>query len=49
MKFSGMADGTGRTLNLGIISFQPAELAKISLIMFTAKVLGKKSAVEGRT
>lgn len=41
MKFSGMADGTGRTLNLGIISFQPAELAKISLIMFTAKVLGK--------
>ncbi len=41
MKFTGMADGTGRTLNLGIISFQPAELAKISLIMFTAKVLGK--------
>ena len=41
MKFTGMADGTGRTLNLGFISFQPAEMAKISLIMFTAKVLGK--------
>ncbi|MFW6289662.1 MAG: FtsW/RodA/SpoVE family cell cycle protein [Mariniphaga sp.] len=41
MKFSGMSDGTGRTLDLGFISFQPAELAKISLIMFTAKVLGK--------
>ena len=33
--------GSGRTLNLGIISFQPAELAKISLILFTAKILGK--------
>ncbi len=41
MKFSGMSDGTGRTLDLGFISFQPAELAKISLIMFSAKVLGK--------
>jgi cell division protein FtsW len=41
MKFAGMMDGTGRTLNLGIISFQPAEFAKISLIMFAAKVLGK--------
>ncbi|NQU55358.1 MAG: FtsW/RodA/SpoVE family cell cycle protein, partial [Bacteroidetes bacterium] len=42
MKMGGMLGGSGRTLNLGIISFQPAELAKISLILFTAKILGKK-------
>src|SRR5690554_1373594 len=42
MQFAGMASGSGRTLDFGFISFQPAELAKISLIMFSAKVLGKK-------
>ena len=42
LKFAGMLQGSGRTLSLGFISFQPAELAKISLIIFTAKVLGKK-------
>lgn len=42
MKFAGLGSGSGRTLGLGFISFQPAELAKISLIMFTAKVLGRK-------
>lgn len=42
MQFAGMASGSGRTLDIGFISFQPSELAKISLIMFTAKVLGKK-------
>ncbi len=42
MKLSGMIRGSGRTLNLGIISFQPAELAKISLILYSAKILGKK-------
>jgi cell division protein FtsW len=41
LKFAGMTDGTGRTLNLGILSFQPAEIAKIALILYTAKVLGK--------
>jgi cell division protein FtsW len=41
MKYTGMIGGTGRTLDLGFISFQPAELAKISLILFAAKVLGK--------
>lgn len=41
MKFLGMSDGSGRTIDLGITTFQPAEFAKISLIMFTAKVLGK--------
>ena len=41
LKLTGISDGSGRTLDLGFISFQPAELAKISLILFTAKVLGK--------
>lgn len=41
LKLAGMAgDTTGRTLNLGILSFQPAELAKLSLVFFTAKILG---------
>jgi len=42
LKFSGLIHGSGRTLPLGPLSFQPAELAKISLILYTAKVLGKK-------
>ncbi len=33
---------TPRSLNLGFIAFQPAELAKLSLMMFVAKVLGKR-------
>lgn len=41
MRITGRMDGTGRTLDLGFFSFQPAEFAKISLIMYTAKVLGK--------
>ena len=36
------AKPTPRSLDLGFISFQPAELAKISLMMFIAKVLGKR-------
>ncbi|MDP4184046.1 MAG: FtsW/RodA/SpoVE family cell cycle protein [Bacteroidota bacterium] len=41
---------TGRTLNLGIISFQPAELAKIALIAFVARVLAtKQQDKESRT
>jgi len=42
LKFAGIIKGTGRTINLGPASFQPAEIAKIALILFTAKVLGKK-------
>jgi cell division protein FtsW len=42
LKFAGIIQGSGRTLPLGPLSFQPAELAKISLILFSAKVLGKK-------
>lgn len=33
---------TPRSLDLGFLSFQPAELAKISLMMFVAKVLSKR-------
>ncbi len=42
LKFTHIIQGSGRTLPLGPLSFQPAELAKISLILYTAKVLGKK-------
>ncbi len=42
LKIGGISHGSGRTLSLGGISFQPAEIAKISLILFTAKILGKK-------
>ncbi len=42
LKLTGHAgDSTGRTLNLVFISFQPAEVAKISLIMFVARVLSR--------
>ncbi len=33
---------TPRSLDLGFFSFQPAELAKISLMMFVAKILAKR-------
>lgn len=33
---------TSRSLDLGFFSFQPAELAKIALVMFVAKVLAKR-------
>lgn len=42
LHYAGIIGGSGRTLPLGPVSFQPAELAKISLIMFAAKILGKK-------
>lgn len=42
LKFAGLIEGSGRTLNLWIISFQPAELAKLTLILYSAKILGKK-------
>ncbi|MDD4143664.1 MAG: FtsW/RodA/SpoVE family cell cycle protein [Prolixibacteraceae bacterium] len=48
LKFAGLLQGTGRTLDLGFISFQPAELAKISLIMYTARVLGKNQGTRGQ-
>lgn len=33
---------TPRSLDLGFFSFQPAELAKISLVMFVARILAKR-------
>jgi cell division protein FtsW len=42
MKLGGITHGSGRTINLGGLSFQPAEIAKISLILYSAKILGKK-------
>ena len=49
MKITGLAgDSTGRTLNLGFLSFQPAEVAKLGLIMFAAKMLGiEQNSKEG--
>ena len=32
-------EGTGRTIPLGIISFQPAELAKVALVIWVARML----------
>jgi len=40
------AKPTPRSLDLGFFSFQPAELAKISLVMFVAKVLAKRQKTE---
>ncbi len=38
--FVGFTGGaTGRTLSLGVVSFQPSELAKIVLIVYVARVL----------
>ncbi len=49
LKMAGMAgDSSGRTLNLGFLSFQPAELAKLALIMYTARILGvEQNSEEG--
>jgi cell division protein FtsW len=37
---------SGRTLYLGPISFQPAEIAKLALIMYAAKILGMEQGSE---
>lgn len=37
--FGRASGGTGRTLPLGFISFQPAELAKVALIIWVARIL----------
>lgn len=48
LKLAGLTDSTGRTLNLGIISFQPAEIAKLGLVMYVAKMLGiEQNSTEG--
>jgi cell division protein FtsW len=42
LKLGGVTHGSGRTLSFAGLSFQPAEIAKISLILYSAKILGKK-------
>ncbi|MDA3880787.1 MAG: FtsW/RodA/SpoVE family cell cycle protein [Prolixibacteraceae bacterium] len=37
-------EATGRTFNLGPISFQPAELAKISLVLFVSRLLANNQS-----
>ncbi len=43
MRFAGMLGGSGRTLNLGIISFQPAELGKNFTDTLFCQSIGKKT------
>jgi len=47
-KLTGSADNkeTSRSLNMPFFSFQPAELAKISLIMYAARLLSKAQRTE---
>ena len=47
-KLTGSADNkeTSRSLNMPFFSFQPAELAKISLIMFASRLLSKAQRTE---
>jgi cell division protein FtsW len=40
--------GSGRTISLGFISFQPAELAKIALILFVSRLLGNNQTNESK-
>ncbi len=41
-------ESTGRTLPLGFISFQPAELAKVALVMWVARMLAKNQKDKGQ-
>jgi len=42
MRGTQFVSSSGRTLNFFGLTFQPAEMAKISLILYTARVLGKR-------
>ena len=39
LAFGRGGEGTGRTLPLGFISFQPAEIAKVAIILWVARLL----------
>ncbi|NLU39779.1 MAG: FtsW/RodA/SpoVE family cell cycle protein [Bacteroidales bacterium] len=41
-----VGEGTGRTLGIGFISFQPAELVKISLVLFVSRLLANNQDAE---
>ncbi|HAH23552.1 MAG TPA: hypothetical protein DCL77_07320 [Prolixibacteraceae bacterium] len=46
-KFAGNADQeTSRSLDVGFFSFQPSELAKISLILFASRMLSKSQKTD---
>jgi len=46
MRGTQFVSSSGRTLNFFGLTFQPAEMAKISLILYTAKVLGKRQTTQ---
>lgn len=46
LKSGMMGDASGRTIHFLFISFQPAELAKLGLVMYTAKILGNEYGSE---
>ncbi len=46
MRGTQFVSSSGRTLNFFGLTFQPAEMAKISLILYTAKVLGKRQKTQ---
>lgn len=41
-----VGEGTGRTLGLGFITFQPAELVKISLVLYVSRLLANNQDSE---
>lgn len=46
-KLTGNADQeTSRSLDIGFLSFQPSELAKIALIMFSSRILSKSQKTD---
>lgn len=47
MRGTSFVSTSGRTLNFFGLTFQPAEMAKISLILYVAKILGKKQKTKG--
>ncbi len=46
--FGRGGESTGRTLPLGFISFQPAELAKVALVMWVARMLANNQKDNGQ-
>ncbi len=46
MRGTQFVSSSGRTLNFFGLTFQPAELAKISLVLYAAKVLGKRQKTQ---
>ena len=47
MRGTQFVSSSMRTINLYGLTFQPAELAKISLILYTARVLGRRQKTKG--